>query len=242
MPDEIATPHPRFARDRWPERLAGRAVRCGRRPRQAPVPALRGRPDDPLAPAHDRLVARLARGQRWPRSPRARVAGAPPRRARGRAVRRPGARADDRRRARASTSGIAGLGPGHPRAGARRGDASCAGCARTTRRARSATRCSTSARSPGSGTCGRSRAASRPGSTRGGPTGEVSDEEALRDRATRPGRACSSPRATATRRASGTIYGRAGRPCPRCGGARDPARAARGTTTARPTGARGARR
>ena len=27
VPDEIATPHPRFGRDRWPERLAGRAVR-----------------------------------------------------------------------------------------------------------------------------------------------------------------------------------------------------------------------
>ena len=26
VPDAIATPHPRFARDRWPERLAGRAV------------------------------------------------------------------------------------------------------------------------------------------------------------------------------------------------------------------------
>src|SRR6187200_877741 len=26
VPDEIATPHPRFGRDRWPERLAGRAV------------------------------------------------------------------------------------------------------------------------------------------------------------------------------------------------------------------------
>lgn len=26
MPEEIATPHPRFARDRWPERLSGRAV------------------------------------------------------------------------------------------------------------------------------------------------------------------------------------------------------------------------
>ena len=26
MPDAIRTPHPRFARDRWPERLAGRAV------------------------------------------------------------------------------------------------------------------------------------------------------------------------------------------------------------------------
>ena len=27
VPDAIATPHPRFGRDRWPERLAGRAVR-----------------------------------------------------------------------------------------------------------------------------------------------------------------------------------------------------------------------
>ena len=26
VPDEIATPHPRFGRDRWPERLAGRRV------------------------------------------------------------------------------------------------------------------------------------------------------------------------------------------------------------------------
>src|SRR4051794_34023374 len=26
VPDEIETPHPRFGRDRWPERLAGRAV------------------------------------------------------------------------------------------------------------------------------------------------------------------------------------------------------------------------
>jgi len=27
VPDELVTPHPRFARDRWPERLHGRAVR-----------------------------------------------------------------------------------------------------------------------------------------------------------------------------------------------------------------------
>jgi len=27
VPDELHTPHPRFGRDRWPERLAGRAVR-----------------------------------------------------------------------------------------------------------------------------------------------------------------------------------------------------------------------
>jgi endonuclease-8 len=27
VPDELQTPHPRFARDRWPERLSGRKVR-----------------------------------------------------------------------------------------------------------------------------------------------------------------------------------------------------------------------
>src|SRR5436190_3735024 len=27
VPDELETPHPRFTRDRWPERLEGRAVR-----------------------------------------------------------------------------------------------------------------------------------------------------------------------------------------------------------------------
>ena len=49
------------------------------------------------------------------------------------------------------------------------------------------------------------------------PTGEVSDDEALRDRARSRARACSSPRATATRSARPAIYGRVGRPCPRCG-------------------------
>ena len=28
VPDEIATPHPRFSRDRWPERLQGRRSRA----------------------------------------------------------------------------------------------------------------------------------------------------------------------------------------------------------------------
>ena len=27
VPDEIATPHPRFGRDRWPQRLQGQAVK-----------------------------------------------------------------------------------------------------------------------------------------------------------------------------------------------------------------------
>ena len=96
VPDELATPHPRFGADRWPEKLAGRAVAGRRRPRQAPVPALRGRARHPLAPAHDRRVGRLPR---WPAlGPLAApgVARAARRRPRGRAVRRPRARADDR--------------------------------------------------------------------------------------------------------------------------------------------------
>ena len=28
VPDEVVTPHPRFAKDRWPQRLAGRAVQA----------------------------------------------------------------------------------------------------------------------------------------------------------------------------------------------------------------------
>ena len=34
VPDELRTPHPRFAADRWPERLAGRAVEGGDAQRQ----------------------------------------------------------------------------------------------------------------------------------------------------------------------------------------------------------------
>ena len=58
-----------------PGRVGGAAGgprrRVGGRPRQAPVPALRGRPDDPLAPAHDRLLARArARAALAPLRPR----------------------------------------------------------------------------------------------------------------------------------------------------------------------------
>ena len=63
---------------------------------------------------------------------------------------------------------LAALGPDILARRARRGARSCAGCARTTRRGRSATRCSTSARSPASATCGRPRAAGRRGSIPGG--------------------------------------------------------------------------
>ena len=112
VPDELAHAAPALrARP-----LAGAARRprrhARRRPRQAPVPALRGRPHPPLAPADDRRLGRLRRaGAAWRRAPRRGLARA----RRGDhdvvAVRRPRARADDRRRARASIARIAGLGP-----------------------------------------------------------------------------------------------------------------------------------
>ena len=101
------------------------------------------------------------------------------------------------------------------------------GCAPTTRRARSATRCSTSATSPGSATSGRPRGAGRRGSTRGGRSRSVTRRascsrsiEAIRPRMLRSARA--GPRAIEPR-----VYGRAGRPCPRCGARIARARAGR---------------
>ena len=95
VPDELRTPHPRFGRARWEERLDGPRGRGGRGARQAPLPAVRGRSDDPLAPAHDRLVAR-ARPRRAVAAlaPRG-LAPRPARRPRGRAVQRSRPRADD---------------------------------------------------------------------------------------------------------------------------------------------------
>ena len=86
-------PRARRDRDAAPAlrpRALGRAARRPRRdrrrrPRQAPLPALRGRPHDPLAPAHDRLLAR-ARPRRARRAHR--LARAAPRRPPGRAVQR----------------------------------------------------------------------------------------------------------------------------------------------------------
>jgi endonuclease-8 len=71
VPDALETPHPRFGRDRWPERLAGRAVRS--------VDALGKhlflRFEGGLTiHSHLRMTGSwrvLERGGRWPRSPRA---------------------------------------------------------------------------------------------------------------------------------------------------------------------------
>ena len=216
IPDALETPHPRFGRDRWPDRLAGRAVRSRGRARQAPLPALRGRADDPLPPADDGLLART-----WTVEAQCRA-----RRARAWLV----IRRDDREvlqfngpvlelmtgLAHAAGPQDRGARAGHPRADAGRGSRACGACARTIPRARSATRCSTSARSPGSGTCGRSRAACG-GIDPWRPAGEVADEEALAILAeTRPRMQQSASDGIQDR--FKVIYGKAGRPCPRCGG------------------------
>jgi len=70
VPDEILTPHPRHARDRWPERLAGRAVRAV----DAHGKHLFLRFDDGLTlHSHLRMTGMwgvYGTGQRWRRSPR----------------------------------------------------------------------------------------------------------------------------------------------------------------------------
>jgi endonuclease VIII len=70
VPDELVTPHPRFARDRWPDRLAGRAVRSV----DAHGKHLFLRFEGGLTiHSHLRMSGSwrvLDRGARWPRSPR----------------------------------------------------------------------------------------------------------------------------------------------------------------------------
>ena len=70
VPDEIRTPQRRHAADRWPQRLAGRAVEPRRGARQAPAAAFRRRPGAALAPADDAASWDVrAGGGRWRRSP-----------------------------------------------------------------------------------------------------------------------------------------------------------------------------
>ncbi len=70
VPDELATPHPRFGRDRWPARLAGRAVTSV----DAHGKHLFLRFEGGLTiHSHLRMSGTwrvLGRGQPWPRSPR----------------------------------------------------------------------------------------------------------------------------------------------------------------------------
>ena len=70
MPDEIRTPQPRHALDRWPERLARPRRPQRRHPRQAPVPAVRGGPRAALAPGMTGVWGVYGPGRRWGRSAR----------------------------------------------------------------------------------------------------------------------------------------------------------------------------
>jgi endonuclease VIII len=70
VPDELQTPHPRFARDRWPERLAGRAVESVDAHGKHLFLRFAG---DLVIHSHLRMTGAWATyraGQRWRRSPR----------------------------------------------------------------------------------------------------------------------------------------------------------------------------
>ena len=70
VPDRIETPHPRFGRDRWPERLAGRGVEAVEAVGKHLLLRFEG---GLVIHSHLRMTGAwrtLKRGQRWPRSPR----------------------------------------------------------------------------------------------------------------------------------------------------------------------------
>jgi endonuclease VIII len=70
VPDEIATPHPRFRADRWPERLAGRAVEAVTAHGKHLFLRFEG---DLVIHSHLRMTGSWGTyraGQRWRRSPR----------------------------------------------------------------------------------------------------------------------------------------------------------------------------
>jgi endonuclease-8 len=70
VPDELRTPHPRFAADRWPERLAGREVESVEAHGKHLFLRFAG---DLLIHSHLRMTGAWAvrpEGARWPRSPR----------------------------------------------------------------------------------------------------------------------------------------------------------------------------
>jgi endonuclease-8 len=70
VPDEVATPHPRFGRERWPERLAGRQVDAVDTVGKHLLLRFEG---GLVIHSHLRMTGMwrvLRRGDRWPRSPR----------------------------------------------------------------------------------------------------------------------------------------------------------------------------
>ena len=202
-----------------PSGSAGRAVEAVDGARQAPVPALRGRPRHPLAPADDR-----ARG-----APTARAsAGGARRGAHGSCCGRGGHEVVQfdgpvlellTASRRALRPADRGAGPRHPRRPSSTSDALPAPAARGRPDAPDRRRAARPAhdrrhRQPLEGR-GLLRGRDRPVAA---DRRRSSDDEALRDRA-RGAPAHAGVRARrATRTRSAAIYGRAGRPCPRCGG------------------------
>ncbi len=70
VPDAVETPHPRFGRDRWPERLAGRRVEGVEALGKHLLIRFEG---DLVIHSHLRMTGAwrvLRTGERWPRSPR----------------------------------------------------------------------------------------------------------------------------------------------------------------------------
>ena len=117
---ELRTPHPRLRGDRWPDRLGGREVTAVDAHGKHLFLHFEG---DLVIHSHLRMTGSWGTyraGQRWRRSPAARLARDVRRRPRGRAVRRAGPRAHD---------GVAqplrpahrGPGPGHHQGALRRG-------------------------------------------------------------------------------------------------------------------------
>ena len=221
VPDELRTPHPRFARARWEERLAGRAVTAV----DAHGKHLFLRFEGGLTiHSHLRMTGSwrvLDGGRRC-----SRAAWLLLRRGERTVVQLNGPVLELMTESRTRfDQRLSRLGPGHPRAGARRGALPAPPARGRPDARRSATPCSTSARSPGSATCGRRRAASRPAIDPWRPAGEVSDAEALAIVAGVP----PAHAALGARRQPGPLPAhlrRAGRPCPRCGPA-SPIRRAR---------------
>ena len=216
VPDAIETPHPRFGRDRWPERLAGRRVEAVEARRQAPAPALRGRPRHPLAPAHDRRVARAARAAsagRGRRGPPGWCSGA----GEHEVVQFDGPVLELMTAARVrSDPRIAGLGPDlvAPAPSTRRG--SCAACARTTRRARLGDALLDQRIVAGIGNFWKSEGCwLRAASTRGGRSPRSPTTRRWPSCAA-SARSCRSRRATAARALPRHLR-KARLPCPRCG-------------------------
>ena len=232
MPDSIETPHPRFGRDRWPQRLAGQAVTGV----DAHGKHLFIRFENALViHSHLRMTGKWrVRDADWP-TPRntwlvIRSAG----QAR-RPDQRPGAGADDAQPRRASTAASpASARTSSPRSSTRQA---------FLRRLRDGRPDAPDRRRPARPA--HHRRDRQPVEGRGLLRGRDRPVAAHRRRqrrggaqrsSTPPARACRSRRATACRTASRSSTAPPAQPCPRCGEPRTSAHAGRETTTGRHTG------